>query len=189
MELFEKIKQSMLKPNEFFEKIKKEKGIGSAFKYLAILSLVSLVMGVVGLYTAMPFLIPNESYVALLPVVINFMPMILIFSYVFGLVVTFVSAGFIHIIAKLLKTKGAFEDTFKALVYGSTPSLLFSWIPFVSIIPVIYSLYLTIKGFSKLHSVSMGKAALIIFVIPLVLAVVAGFIFGFAFAATMMSLR
>jgi len=83
-------------------------------------------------------------------------------NYVQLLISTFIFAGIVHLFAILFKGQGKYEDTYKSLVYGSAPILMFGWIPFFAIIPVLYSLFIEIKGITKLHNVSMGRAAAIV---------------------------
>lgn len=173
MGLFEKIKKVTFSPSQFFEKIKKERGIGSAFVYLAILSLIYLIFLI---FITSIFHFPLDlrelpyeiQEITTLPTTIVVI-LIFVFFYVFGLAMSFVSAGIIHLLAKLLKGKGDYSATYKACIYGATPTYLLGWIPFVGWIPTLYSIYLTMKGISKLHTVSMIRAFVIVFVIPLIL--------------------
>jgi hypothetical protein len=174
--LVEKIKKVILSPSEFFERIKAERGVGEAFKYLAILSLVNLVVGIVSFMLSIPSVTSLGNLSTFLPLLRApatalgiAIPFVI---YIGSLILSFVEAGFIHLFAKLLKGKGEYSATYKALVYASTPSLLLGWIPWVGIIFGIYSFYLSLKGISKLHEVSMGRALIILFVIPAVIILV-----------------
>lgn len=173
MGLVEKIKKVILSPSEFFERIKAEKGIGGAFKYLAILSLINLAVGIIGFAFNVPSISPLGNLSTFLPLLGDLATVlgivILVVIYIGGLILSFVGAGFIHLFARLLKGKGDYSATYKALIYASTPSLLLGWIPWVGIIFGIYSFYLSLKGISKLHEVSMGRALVMVFVIPCVI--------------------
>lgn len=176
MGLVEKIKKVTLSPSEFFDRIKYEKGVGAAFKYLAILSLVNLIVGLVGYFLSIPSLSPLGSLMALLPFLGNLATLIgvgaVVANYISTLIISFISAGFICIFARLLKGKGDYSATYRALTYANTPSLLLGWVPWVGIIFGLYSFYLGLKGISKLHEVSMGRAFVILFVVPFVIALV-----------------
>jgi hypothetical protein len=156
MNLTEKIKKVILSPSEFFERIKVEKGVGEAFKYLAILSLVNLVVGVVSFMLSIPSLSPLSNFSAFLsfpsaPVISVLGIVIPVAVYVGSLALSFVEAGFVHLFVKLFKGRGDYSATYKAIVYAGTPSILLGWIPFVGIIFYMYSFYLFLKGISKLH--------------------------------------
>ncbi len=170
MGFVEKIKKVMLNPSEFFEKIKAEKGIEKAFKFLAVVLLVNLVVKILSFVFSIPTISPPGSLKNLLPfagIPIALLGILLpLLGYFGALLFFFLGVGIVHVFAKLLGGKGDYAATYKALVYASTPTLLFGWIPWVGIIFGLYSLYISLKGISKLHSVSMARAFVIIFLIP-----------------------
>jgi len=113
MGLVEKIKKVMFNPSEFFERIKAERGVRGAFKYLVILSLVDVVIGIIGLpfitfifplgdLSTLPFI---GSFIAALDIII-FGSIILVVSYVGKLILSFIGTGIIHLFVKLLKGRG-----------------------------------------------------------------------------------
>jgi hypothetical protein len=73
-------------------------------------------------------------------------------------------------------------------MYGSTPGLLFGWIPIIGMIASIWSLVLEVLGIRQLHEITTGKAILavvmmlVVFIVLAVIlaAVIAAFIFGLA---------
>ncbi len=175
MGIVDKIKIVMAHPSEFFRKIKDEKGLGNASKYLAILSLVYVVP--IAVLTAFAVGVSNPFS----GVFTNLFGVgMVIFLYAISLVSAFVGSGVLHVFARILKGKGNFSATFKAVVYGDTPALLLGWIPLVSIVAGIYSLYLVIKGISVLHSVSMGRAFVIAFVLPAIVGLALALLIGVA---------
>jgi hypothetical protein len=175
----EKIKKVILSPSEFFERIKAEKGISEAFKYLAILSLVNLVVGIVSFMLSIPFISPLgnlSSFLPLLGALSTALGIVIpVVIYISSLILSFVGAGFIHLFVKLFKGKGDYSNTYKALIYASTPSLLFGWVPWVGIIFGLYSFYLSLKGISKLHEVSMVRAFIMLItpIVVIILAIIA----------------
>jgi hypothetical protein len=163
--LIKKVKKVILSPSDFFEEIKAEKGISEAFKYLAILSLVNLVVDIVDIVSfilSIPYISPLGNLSSFLPlrgVLSTALGIVIsVVMYISGLILSFIGVGFIHLFVKLFKGKGAYSDTYKALIYASTPSLLFGWVPWVRFIFGLYSFYLSLKGISKLHEVSMLRA-------------------------------
>ncbi len=155
MGLVEKAKTVMTNPSAFFEKIKYEQGIKGAFVYLAIFSLIDLAIVSAGIILGF-----NQILSVFLG---GLMIIFLILLYPATLLLTFLSVGFVHIFARLLKGRGNYAATYKALIYGNTPSYIFGWVPVLGVVFSIYSIYLNIKGLSKLHDVSMLRAAGILF--------------------------
>lgn len=173
MGFIEKIKKVILSPNEFFDAIKTEEGITQAFIYYAILSLIySILFGI--FYFLMPtFLGPmpfGELGIAMI-----------VISYVVGLISVFIYAVITHIFTKIVGGNGNYSATFKSLVYASTPSLLLGWVPMIGVIFAIFSLYLMIKGISKLHGITMLRAFVAVFIIPLIIGIVIAMIVGALF--------
>lgn len=174
MGLVDKIKKVILSPSEFFEAVRAERGVGTAFKYLAILSLINLVVGILGYVLSIPSISPLGNLVPFLPELGTMSGLVgigtPIMFYIIALIGSFIGAAIIHLFARLLKGKGDYSATYKALTYANTPSLLLGWVPWVGIIFGLYSFYLGLKGISKLHNVSMIRAFVILFVIPFVIA-------------------
>jgi len=172
MDPIEKVKTVILNPSEFFEEIKSEEGIGKAFVYLAVLSLINLLAGIIAFTFNISILSPLGSLSQFLPFLGQYAPLVGITLpvgiYILSLVGSFIGAGFVHLLVRLLGGKGSYSMTYKALVYSSTPSLLLGWIPYVGVIPGIYSFYLYLKGLSMLHLISMKRVFVAIFVIPVV---------------------
>lgn len=53
-------------------------------------------------------------------------------------------------------------QTIKAGMYGSTPSLLFGWIPVIEFIVLIWSLVAEIIGIRQLHELTTWKAVSVV---------------------------
>ncbi len=180
MSLKDKIKNVILNPSVFFERIKYEKGIMEAFKYLAILSLINLFVGIASFTFSIPSIIYYFSGIANIPFLAGVKFLIPFITYIFGIIFSFIWAGIVHIFTRIVRGKGKYADSYKAIVYGATPTLLLGWIPFVGFVANLYSLYLQLKGISKLHQISMLRALVAIVVIPLLIIIS---ILGVIFAA------
>ncbi len=168
MGIFEKAKKVLTNPSTFYDEIKSEQGLWKASKYYAVLLFVQLLLGAL----------------------LNFFEFD-IFIFVIGFPIAFIlsflqacfSVGITFIFAKMLKGQGNLYDTYKALFYAATPSLLLGWIPYVSILGALWTLYLAVKGVSKLHNVSMLRAFGIVIGLPLIIILVIAIILSaFAFA-------
>ena len=171
--IFQRLNSVLNHPSEFFDSIKSEKGIGNVFKYWAVISLLPIVPVYLLIFAGLSDFSSSfaDYYTPVLPIHIMLTP---ILSYVTILFLPFVLAGLTHLSAKLLKGSGDYSASYRATIYGLTPANLFSWIPIVGFIPVLWSWAVTIKGISTLHEVSMVRAFLIVVLIPLILVVLAG---------------
>ena len=163
MGLTEKIGNVLQSPTKFFQSVKSEVSVGNAFKYYAVIALIptailiiiALVLSsLLSLFTAF---IPGSQFFGFF--LGGLAAAFFIAMYIAGLVLTFVGAAILHAFAYLFGARKGYENTYKAMIYGSTPAVLLGWIPFIGIIFGIWSLYLDIKGLSILHEISMGRAA------------------------------
>ena len=85
----------------------------------------------------------------------------------FGMLIT---ALWYHLWAYIFGARQGYKNTIKALFFGSTPTYIFGWIPFVNIIAGIWSLVLLGIGLKKLQKLSTGRAiatVLVAVIIPL----------------------
>lgn len=161
-----KIKKVLTSPNEFFQSVKSEDGIKSAFIYYLVLLSFSTLMTLLLNY----ILFKNIDYI----------PM---FNWMSGILIIFIGTGIFHIFALLAKGKGGYSNTFKAMAYTNTPISLFGWaIPYIAslftlssvwslqfisvsiivlislIVLHIWQFYLTFKGYKILHGLSTRRA-------------------------------
>ena len=173
-EVFEKAKLVLTSPLKFFKKAKKEKGVRNAFIYYAVLSLTAVILGIISYYLFAPyynligkfFLIDlNRGKEALSFGTLIYFSLI---SWSWMLVVSFISAGFLHIWLKIFGGKGKYEDTYKIYSYSMTPQFLLKWIPFIGLIAWIWGIFLLIVGTQEIHKMSRKKAMLI-YLIPIAL--------------------
>jgi hypothetical protein len=159
--VFWKIGKSIVSPGELFESVKYE-GIWPPLKYYLILLLIPFIATTLGtlffigaftnLLEVLSINIPHTG--ALLTTI-----SILVFAALIFIaipILTFIAAGILHLTIKIYGGDGSFADTFGIIVYSSTPSVLFGFIP---IIP-IWSIVLNVIGVSKNHSISKLRAIL-----------------------------
>lgn len=187
-EILNKVKKILLDPKGFFESDKKDTSIETAFKFNAILLIVSVVTG--ALFTS-AIMKPLANITG---VDSNLSISSLVVGYIMALVGTFIAAGIMHLWIKLFSGKGDYVKTFQMFVYANTPRMLFSWIPVLGTIGApIYGLYIWIIGATVLHGFSKKKAflvlalpAIIITVFAIVASVVAFAFLGAALQSSMM---
>jgi len=88
----------------------------------------------------------------------------------------FVMGAIIHALVYLLGGKKGYIQTLKALMYGSTPALIFGWIPIINIIAIVVSLSNQVIGVCQLQGLTTLRAALAILVPFTVVAALIGFL-------------
>ena len=148
MEFAEKIKGFFIEPQKSFKEVKKEKTADYLW-YFGLLALIPSIIGAVFGKLTFALFWPNiASFGALLTFVI---------VYIMLWITTFVGGAWLHVWIKLFGGKAEVDKTFKALVYGDTPYYLLGWIPFISIIFVIWSWILGIIGLSEYHRIEWWK--------------------------------
>ncbi len=178
-----KIKRVLLDPLIFFDSLKQEIGIKSAFTYLLVLSLFSAVMGlIIGQFfqdyyydliaKIYGFSFPKPKYTSYSLISITFL------GYTVRLLGSFIFAGILHVWILIFGGKASYSKTYQVYVYSRTPAFIFGWIPFFSFFTWIYDLILLILGTQKIHNISKTKSILM-YVIPLIL--IGLFLLGFLF--------
>lgn len=148
MEFGEKIKGFFVEPQKSFKEVKNEKPADYLI-YFGILALIPSIIGAVLGKLTFALLWPA---LASLGAILTF-----VITYVMLWITTFVGGAWLHIWIKLFGGKEDVDKTFKALVYGDTPYYLLGWIPFISIISVIWSWILGIIGLSEYHKIEWWK--------------------------------
>lgn len=171
--LINKITDVLTNPETFFENIKKETGIKSAFVYLVILSLFSTILGfIIGqLFQGYSYdlisklfgtAIPQPQYTTAILLSLTFL------AYGWGLLSSFIAAGILHVWILIFRGKENYSKTYQLYVYSSTPGFIIGWIPFINYLAWIYSMILLIIGTQKVHGISKTKSILM-YVIPVIL--------------------
>jgi hypothetical protein len=159
-------------PKPFYLGVAHDKGFGAALRYMAMLSMpyalsfavyvhfmlgplmasLGSTPGMYGLLTALPFIIGVMFYVLML-------------------ICPFVGAGVVHAFLRPLGAKGGYVQTYNAVAYSSTPTLVFGWIFVLLMIPFgpvflylllilsLFGFYIEIVGLSELHNVGKARAA------------------------------
>ena len=190
MKFFAKIKKVITQPTKFFNAIKKEKGIGPSFIYYVIFLAISSVLMIPYLWRVLAQASKVTSGEGIPFSLGTVIPSIVIMQFVFGIIMLFIMYGIIHLLVKLVKGKGDFSDTFKAMVYGATLNFIISpliliymgivgveniflLIPvyLISIAVFIWVLVIQIKGIKILHKISTWRAVLAILILPIILVI------------------
>jgi len=191
MSFWEKTKGFLLSPTETFNKVKEEGwggSIGFFAKWLIIFAiLMAVIFGALfavlwGFFGAF---IPVDVSVIFGGVMAIMVIGMLIGVLVGGLIGILIGSLWMHIWVYLCGGRKGIGQTIKAMAYGSTPSLLLGWIPFIGIIFAIWTLVVQIIGIRQLHELSTGRAALAYIIGAIIIPAI---IWAIAFAAIMSAL-
>lgn len=165
----------LLEPSKFFTKLKSERGFADSLTFLAVWLLLSVVLSTLVGYAIAPF--TNELVTKFFgesaaeePVPWEFAFAIGL-GYPMGLLLSFLSAALLHVWILIFGGRANYEKSYQLYVYSMTPDLLFGWIPVVSFVSWIYSLYLLIVGTQKVHGIKQMTAVLM-YVVPIAILLV-----------------
>jgi hypothetical protein len=177
MEYFELMKGFILDPVATFQKVKNV-NLGDALKYYLIIVVINAILSaIIGLVIVnaiwaifapifaqigVPLSVAAGAGVVLFAILLIFVQLLMVF----------IIAGWLHIFVYLFGGRKGYIQTLKAISYGSTPSMLIGWIPFIGIIGAIWSLILAILGVRELQELTPGKAALAVLTAILVVALI-----------------
>jgi hypothetical protein len=161
----EKVKGFVLNPGETFQKSKAD-DMETALPYFAILVLINAILSAI-----IAAILPLPQYTGMaggvaLPILVFFIVLVaeFIFTLVFG--------AWLHLWVYLVGGRKGIWETMKAVIYGSTPSMLLGWIPILGIVFAIWSVVLWALGVRDLQELTTGKAiaaVAIAILIPLVI--------------------
>lgn len=189
-----KLKEVLLHPTTFFEVVKEEEGYKPVIMYLAILGaiIVLLQIAVQAITESLGIVInPGGIYTNISPETevgtAGYICMAGMIPIVIGLLIgiSFVMSGIFHLSSLVFGARQPFLQTYKAIVYGQTPSMIFSTLSsvlnfeFLGIFFSIWGYILMVIGLKSLQGLSTGRAIGTI-LIPVVL------IGGCIFAATLL---
>jgi len=143
-------------PGDFFEQMPAKGGYADPVKFAAICYLIagigmSIITMVGGSTPGMVF-----SDIILMPVI--------------GVMGIFIGGSILHIFFKILGGKGTYEGTMRLLAYSSAVAV-FSWIPFLFILPDLYMIYMAVIGGTKVHKISTTRSVIAV-VTPLIIVIV-----------------
>lgn len=182
---FEKAKQVLLRPNQFFKFLKKEKGWKKALSFFLVWSLVSTLLGLVNILAIYPNLSQSspDLFANQIPSEFNAGTWVVVsaLSYVVNVFLTFAWAGGLHLATRIFKSKISFDKTYQVYVYTRTPTLLLSWLPVISGFAWIYSFVLLFMGLRSTHKLSKTNTViLLVLVFGIAVALLSALVTNFA---------
>lgn len=168
--LFEKAKGCLLNPVETFRQSKDDELSAVSTYFIALLlfnAILSAALAAIMVET-LPAFAPMNWGISV-PVAI-FLLML-----VGGLIGTLVFGAWLHVWVYIFGGRRGIMQTINAVIYGSTPWLLFGWIPFIGFIFTLWSLALGILGIRELQEIDSLKATLAValaVMIPFILIII-----------------
>ena len=175
----EKMKGVLFHPTETFAKTIRNDTLTDTLIYLLILVVIfTALAGVLMLVGVSAYAGLATGIVAGGLSVLAFIPL-LFFA---GLAGAIIVALFMHIWVYLAGGREGITETWKAVIYASTPSLLFGWIPVVGFVMALWSLVLMVIGIRELQNMTTARAFLAVIIGYLVLA-----FFGVAIVGSMLA--
>ena len=168
MDYFELMKGFLLTPVETFRTVR-DTDMGDSLKYYLILLAINAVLSAIvslAMASAVQTTITSIFTQAGIPLpavtgagVIGIALMMIIVQFV----LVFIGAAWLHVFVWLLGGRRGYLQTLKAIIFGSTPTMLFGWIPFIGFLAGLWSLVLGIFGLQELQNMTTLKAVLVIF--------------------------
>ncbi len=156
-----KIRMMLLRPASFFDSVKMEEDYMPALQHLALIFVPAAVAVLLSAKSS-----PLGNFV-------------LAIAEIVGNVIwfTFMITGLVHLGIYMMGSRKGVLNTYRTIAYGITPFALLSLIPFAGILGILWAIYLVSLGLSRLHGISMGKALLALFIVPLSVLLVATLLF------------
>jgi hypothetical protein len=92
----------------------------------------------------------------------------------------------LHILTYLAGGRQEIFRTFKAVIYGMTPSYLLGWIPIISYLSMLISIIYTTLGIRELQEISTERAIIVMVIaimVPVIIAIIIAVILWVVFAS------
>ena len=186
MDYIELMKGFLLSPVETFREVRDTNWGDSLKYYLLLLAINAVLSAVVSLASAgtvwMTFSnLFNQSGLPLPAVAGAGVIFIALMMIIVQFVLVFIGAAWLHLFVYVVGGRRDYLQTLKTVTFGSTPAMLFGWIPFVGLLSGIWSLVLAIFGLRELQDLTTIKAVLAVIlalmVIVLIIIAIAAFFF------------
>jgi hypothetical protein len=181
--IFEKVKRFLVNPNVAFRQAKGDDP-ATVLPYFAVLLLIDAVISAALISV---FLIGTSPLPGLVTGGISGAVLLFLIILAAGFICTLIFGAWLHLWVYIFGGRQGIWQTLKAVMYGSTPSLLFGWIPFIGFIFSLWSLVLGIFGIRELQEISSMKATLAValaVMIPLILLIIVAAYFLIATVTT-----
>lgn len=180
MDMVEKVKGFLLEPKKTFES-SKEDTLTEAMRYYMIIAVIfsALFAFMSSLASALFYSMVGSKQFGMMftsGAEVDEATLIFARSLILGVVGIFILGFILHIFVYLMGGRKGSKQTIKAVMYASTPVLLFGWIPFIYYIAAVWSLVLFILGIRKLQEITTARAIMAL-VIPIIILFVIAAVF------------
>jgi hypothetical protein len=191
MDFIEKVKGFLMEPSKTFDALKEEP-IEEAVKYYAVIAVIysallalmlafagNLVGNMMGFGNLGMMMGAGTGIGAAITFFVVFM--------ISAIVGAFIGGAMLHIFVYIVGGRRGIAQTIKAGMYGSTPSLLFGWIPVINFIAIIWALVAETIGIRQLHELTTRKAILAVVILPIIIAIILTIVLAAVIAVFMVS--
>lgn len=187
-QIFQTIRDCIVSPKEFVKKHKKPEAPKQLVIFLVAITIIGFLLNVVSVIVIQPVF--NQIYSQISQTAIEapqYNPGLIVPSLIQSIIGAMISAAIVttilHFWLKLFSKKGTWKELFKVYVYAQTPIAVFGWLPLLSIVGLVYSLYLLILGVQQTHDLDRRTAVLVIVIPTIILFVVSILLSIIAFSA------
>lgn len=178
-QLIHNIKGLLIKPGDTFERLKNSSLTDSYQHYVILLIFYSVLMGIFSVISILMYFYDFLMYCASIPLLGSFFvlkiellkPILINWSlsvvYLLFLVMffgIFLKGCFLHVFVILFGGNHGITKTLQVVMYAATPFFLLGWIPYISLIGIVWSIILCIIGLQIIQSVPGWKAVAIILI-------------------------
>ncbi len=183
--LLQNVKGLLMQPGPTFERLKYATLTESYQQYVILLIIYTILVGVVSAITTLMLYYDTLVHYASMPMIGSFLvtkielfrPIILHWSliivymaFLLLLFAIFFKGLFLHVFVILFGGDQGVTKTIQVLMYATTPFFLLGWIPYISILGLIWAVVLCVIGLHVLQNIPVWKAVAVI-VVPTVLLV------------------
>jgi hypothetical protein len=188
MDYIELMKGFLISPVETFRKVR-DTDLGDSLKYyLLLLAINAVLSAIVSFVTAGTVWMTlsdlfKQAGLPLPAVAGSSVIVIALMMIIVQFVLVFIGAAWLHLFVYLLGGRRGYLPTLKAITFGSTPAMLFGWIPLVGLLAGIWSLVLEIFGIRELQDLTTIKAVLAVILALMVIVVIVIALAAFFFIA------
>src|SRR3989338_3023855 len=157
MNIFSKIWNVLRHPVHFWEMVEQEHGNAKTAIDAAVLCVAGAMIS-----SAILFISTGDSILRIASI-LKLSPSITIIIFVAFLYVCYffaflINAFVLFIVAKILRGSGTFAQTYKTVVYGTTPIILFGMLPVIGPFLSLWMEFLKVSGMRRFHRMSFLRA-------------------------------
>lgn len=161
MNFVDKVKGFLLEPSRTFQYYR-EDPLANALKYYLILYLVYVFLDILVRIFFAEMIVSLMGEYALISANAGTEEIIMssIYDVIYVIPGIFIGGALLEIGVYIAGGRKGLNQTIMSMLYSSTPSLLFGWVPVLNILAGIWSIVLNIIGIREFHDISSERAVL-----------------------------